>query len=136
MLLAERNSHLAELNAILSAISEGILVWNSAGILMHINSVAAMITGIPSQSMVGRSIKDLISFPAFIQEALQKREQLTDIEANMKFWDRSINCVISLRFVLVNQDLMWTIVTNDFSGGTKWLNMPQQSIRVQPVPAV
>jgi transcriptional regulator of acetoin/glycerol metabolism len=110
-LLAETNNQLAGLNAILSAINDGILVWNAEGILLHINTAAAKMLDTPSRSLVGHSVSETIHFPLFIQEALQRREALTDVEANIGVNHHSISCVISLRFVFQNNDLQSTILT-------------------------
>jgi transcriptional regulator of acetoin/glycerol metabolism len=110
-LLAETNNQLAGLNAILSAINDGILVWNAEDILLHINTAAAKMLNTPSRSLVGHSVTEMIHFPLFIQEALQRREAMTDIEANISVNNRSISCVISLRFVFQNNDLQSTILT-------------------------
>jgi transcriptional activator for dhaKLM operon len=111
LLLAEQNSRLAELSAILASNSDGILVWNSDRILMHINPTAAKIIDIPSQALVGRRVEDHISYPAFVEEALQKQEPLTDVEAAMRIGSRTLNCVLSLRFVENQKGLEWIIVT-------------------------
>lgn len=111
ILLAEQNSHLAELNAILAANSEGILVWNFDHILMHVNASAARIIDIPSEALVGKRVDELFKYPLFIRQALEKQEPLTDVEANLQFGQRSINCVLSLRFVPNNKGLQWVIVT-------------------------
>jgi transcriptional regulator of acetoin/glycerol metabolism len=110
-LLAETNNQLAGLNAILSAINDGILVWNADGILLHINTAAAKMLNTPSRSLVGHSVGEMIHFPLFIQEALQRREAVTDLEANISVNNRSISCVTSLRFVFQNNDLQSTILT-------------------------
>lgn len=110
-LLAEQNSHLAELNAILASISDGILVWNSDMILMHINDSATKIIGISAQLLLGRQAGEVISYPTFIHEAMEKREPLTDVETSVRVGDHNIHCVLSLRFVTHRQGLRWVIVT-------------------------
>lgn len=111
MLLGEQNSQLASLNAILAAISDGILVWNAEGILLHINTAATKIFEMPSKVLVGRYIHEFISFPLFVEEALHRKEPLTDVEVNLAIGQRTVSCVLSLRFVINNNDLQSTIVT-------------------------
>ncbi|HEX9029971.1 MAG TPA: sigma 54-interacting transcriptional regulator, partial [Anaerolineales bacterium] len=110
-LLAEQNSQLAELNEVLAAISEGILVWNPDQVLMHANAAAAHILNLPARSLVGRPVSEVLAYPPFIQEALDKDEVLTDIEAALQVGARLINCVLSLRFVKQRNDLHWVILT-------------------------
>jgi len=111
LLLGEQNSQLAGLNAILAAISDGILVWNADNILLHINTAATKVFEMPSKVLVGRRIDEFIGFPLFIQEALLRKEPLTDVEANLNIGERTVSCVLSLRFVINNNDLQTTIVT-------------------------
>ena len=111
LLLGEQNSQLAGLNAILAAISDGILVWNAEGILLHINTAATKIFDMQSKVLVGRQINEFLSFPLFIQEAIHRKEPLTDVEANLTIGQRTVSCVLSLRFVINNNDLQSTIVT-------------------------
>lgn len=110
-LLAEQNSQMAQLNAILEANSEAIFVWNAEYILMHINEAAAKIIDVPTHSLVGRRISEFLSYPQFIREALEKREPLTDVEANIRFGEKSYNCILSLNFAYNSKELKWIIVT-------------------------
>jgi len=111
VLLAEQNSQLAQLNAILDTITEGIVVWNGERILIHLNNFAARMIGIPIQGLVGLSIGGLLSYPPFIQRSIEKQEPLTDVEATIKIKDRALNCLISLRFVMNKEELQWIIAT-------------------------
>jgi transcriptional regulator of acetoin/glycerol metabolism len=108
-LLAEQNSRLAQLNVILAANSDGVMVWNSEGILMHINPAGARIFGLPQQASLGRQIGELISYPAFVRDAIDKGTPLTDVEANLEVEGRSISCVLSLRYVLNDDKRQWVI---------------------------
>jgi transcriptional regulator of acetoin/glycerol metabolism len=110
-LLEEQNQRLAQLNTILAANSEGILVWNADRVLMHINPAAADILGLPEHIMLGRHIGEFIEYPGFIRQAVEKREPLTDVEMIIKVGGRSINCLISLRYVYNKDDLLWIICT-------------------------
>ncbi len=110
-LLEEQNIQLSELNTILASLSEGILVWNSEGMLMHANTATMNILGLTSGGLVGRPVDDNIRFPAFIQEALQKTEQLKDVEANIIVGERVVNCVINLDHVQKNQETRLVIMT-------------------------
>jgi transcriptional activator for dhaKLM operon len=110
VLLAEYNGQLAQLNAILDTISEGILVWNGDKILMHINTCAAKLLNMPSHSLVGQNIEKFFSYSALIQRAIEDKKPLTDVETNINIGGRTTNCVLSLRFVLNKTDLQWIIV--------------------------
>ena len=112
LLMAEQNVQLAQLNTILSAISDGILVLNTSHMLVHANHAASQMLGIPAQSMMGKPAGMLLSVPAFVEDAIQERKSLTDVEGVIHISDRTVNCLISLDFVFQNPDkLQWIIVT-------------------------
>ena len=111
-LLAEQNSQLAQLNTVLSTISDGILVWSTDYTLIHANSTAGEMLGIPAQSMMGKHADTLFVTPSFVQKAILRRKPLTDVEGVINIGDRKVNCLISLDFVFKSHgELEWIIVT-------------------------
>ncbi|MGE5463105.1 MAG: GAF domain-containing protein, partial [Syntrophothermus sp.] len=104
LLMAEQNSQLAQLNTILSTISDGILVWNPQHMLVHANHAASQMLGIPAQSMVGKPAGALFDLPSFVEEAIQQRKPLTDVDAVIHIDGRAVNCLISLDFVFTSSD--------------------------------
>jgi transcriptional regulator of acetoin/glycerol metabolism len=112
LLMAEQNSQLAQLNTILSTISDGMLVWNAQHMLVHANHAASQMLGIPAYSMVGKPAGVLFSVPAFVEESILQRKPLTDVEGTINVDGRTVNCLISLDFVFQSPDkLQWIIVT-------------------------
>ncbi len=109
-LLGEQNSRLAELNAVLSANSQAILVWNAERVLMHMNPAAAELLGVSQDALLGRHIREFVSYPDFIREAVDERVPLTDVELNIEVNGKSITCVVSIRYVLKDNDLQWIII--------------------------
>lgn len=112
VLFAEQNSQLGQLNTILSAISDGILVLNANDVLVHANNAASQMLGIPSKLMMGKQSETLLSMPPFLSKAVSQRTPLIDVEGIIKVDQREINCLISLDFVFKSQnELQWIIVT-------------------------
>ncbi|PWH14638.1 MAG: hypothetical protein DDG60_07750 [Anaerolineae bacterium] len=112
ILLAEQNSQLAQLNAILSAISDGILVLNEEGILVHANQAASHILNISTQSVLGHSIDQILVLPEFVRRYIAKRKPLTDVEGIVSVGNHSVRCVISLDYVFQTpKHLRWIILT-------------------------
>ena len=110
-LLAEQNSRLDELDAILNVNSEAVFVWNSERILMHMNPAASALLNLPQDTLLGRHIGEFINYPSFIREAVDRRESLTDIEVKIEINGRPLNCLINMRYVLSDNDLKWIILT-------------------------
>ncbi|RPJ22492.1 MAG: PAS domain-containing protein [Chloroflexi bacterium] len=112
LLMAEQNSQLAQLNTILSTISDGILVWNTGHMLVHANHAASQMLGIPAQSMVGKPAGAMFTLPAFVEESILQSKPLIDVEGVFNVGERTVNCLISLDFVFQSTDkLQWIIVT-------------------------
>jgi transcriptional activator for dhaKLM operon len=111
ILLAEQNHQLAEMNTILAAISEGILVWKPQGVLMHANAAATRILHLPASMVVGRPAEESIAFPAFIEAAIRERKPLNNVEAILTVKQKLINCVVSLRYVANARDTEWVVAT-------------------------
>jgi transcriptional activator for dhaKLM operon len=80
LLLAETNDHLAELNAAIEAMSEGLIMVNAEGRLSKINSRAGAILGLSSRSVAGRPLEALVELPDALRAALERRGELADQE--------------------------------------------------------
>ena len=111
LLLEEQNMQFAQLNKILGSISEGVLVWNAEGKLTHINVAAEGIIGISGKKLVGSSYKDLFVSPNFIQEAIELRQPLVDIEAAFQAGDDHVVCILSMQFITQGDAVQSVIVT-------------------------
>ena len=111
LLLEEQNMQFAQLNKILGSISEGVLVWNAEGNFTHINAAAEQILGISGKKLVGSPYKDLIVSSSFIQEAIEQRQSLTDIEAAFHIDEHTVNCLLSMQFIAQGNAVQSVIVT-------------------------
>jgi transcriptional activator for dhaKLM operon len=80
MLLAETNDHLAELNAAIEAMSEGLVLLDAQGRVSKINSRAAQMLGLSARGAAGRLLDELIELPAALAVALERRREINDQE--------------------------------------------------------
>ncbi len=80
MLLAETNDHLAELNAALEAMSEGLVLLDAHGRISKINSRAGQILGLSARGAAGRPLDALIELPNVLAVALERRHEINDQE--------------------------------------------------------
>ncbi len=98
-LLVEQNSQLGRLNAILDTISEGILVWNAEGVVIHANPAATELLGITRSHLMGDPLEAHVRLPEFVREAIAQHDPLTDVEIELLAAGKPLHCVLSLRFV-------------------------------------
>lgn len=111
VLMNEQNSQMAELNAVLSAISEGILVFNADNVVMHANLPASQLLGVPVKNLLGRSINPYVNIQPTMNEAIQAHASVTDREVCITYEGKSVNVILSLRYVYNNNNLRWMIAT-------------------------
>jgi transcriptional regulator of acetoin/glycerol metabolism len=109
-LLWEQNNNVAKLNAILANIVEGILVWNTEGILIHANQAASEQFDLSMDMLMGRRIEEFVEFPDFLQQAISSRKPVTDVEASLKVGRRFVDGIISLRFVRSGRNIQAIIM--------------------------
>ena len=110
-LLAEQHSHLAQMNAILEANSDGVLVWDAMHTLTRINHAAVKILDLPVQSIIGKRIEEFIIAPPYFQEVLEKLRPINNVELTFRVDGKSVRCLVSLRFITTNRDEHWTIAS-------------------------
>lgn len=95
--LSETNRHLARLNSVFGAISEGVISWNQDGIVTHINAQAGEILHINPHAIMGRPLEEKLELPPAIAEAVKKSESLRDVEASLRINNYTVNCLVSLQ---------------------------------------
>ncbi len=111
VLMREQNSNLAELNAVLSAISEGILVWNSSNVLMHANLSASQLLGAPAKSLLGKPIDAFMNLQPSLDYLIRNRTAVTDREVRLTVEGHVVNTIMSIRYVYNGDELQWIIAT-------------------------
>lgn len=110
--LAELNSQLDQLNTILSLITDGIVVWNSDNILIHVNPAAVNMIDRPAQSFFGKHIEQLFTIPTILDQAIRQHTVINDVEIALSVDNKTIECVVSLFFVFNKKgEMQWGILT-------------------------
>ncbi len=95
--LQETNQHLSQVNAILGAVTEGIIVWNRQGEIRHVNDQAAEMLQVNPRTVVGRLLEEVWRLPAEITTAIEQGKELHDLELSLHTPDGPIRCVVTLR---------------------------------------
>ncbi len=109
-LLAEQSSHLAQLNAILEANTDGVIVFNPNGFIMKLNSGASKMLGMSVPACIGQHVNDIFVYPDFIIDAIRQRSPLSNVETTLRAGNNSIHCVLSVKYALSQQQLQWVIM--------------------------
>ncbi len=95
--LEEANQHLGQVNTILGAITEGVMVWNQEGEIRHVNEQAARMLQINPRMALGRPLTDMIRPPAELTAAISEGSELQDVELSLQINDRIVRCLVTLR---------------------------------------
>jgi len=95
--LQEANARYSELHNVFETISEGILAWNEAGIVTHINARAGDILGISPTGVVGRPLHTVLRFAPEVQQAIETHTVLEDLTTTLTVQERAVPCAVSLR---------------------------------------
>ncbi len=93
----EANRHLTEVRMILGSIAEGIISWNEAEIVSHVNMPAGQILRVNPASAVGHRVQDVLDLPPILREAVSRQRELRDEEVTFQVGGRGIHCLVSLR---------------------------------------
>jgi transcriptional activator for dhaKLM operon len=95
--LEEANQHLSQVNTILGAITEGVIVWNQEGEVRHVNEQAATMLQINPRTAVGRPLDDVVRLPAELVTAISEGGELHDVEVILQVLERDVRCLVTLR---------------------------------------
>ncbi|HJS29704.1 MAG TPA: sigma 54-interacting transcriptional regulator [Anaerolineales bacterium] len=129
-LLEQQNEQLAELNAILEAITDGIIVWNADRTLVHANNAAVSILEVPLPSIAGRPLQSILPLPEVIIDAAAEGKPLTGIEVHLNKGDKVIECVASLRYVRTGQQIKWVVLSLRRSEEIRQLLQQQTGVQI------
>jgi transcriptional regulator of acetoin/glycerol metabolism len=95
--LEEANQHLSEVNTIVGAITEGVIVWNQQGEIRQVNAQAGEMLRINPRAAVGRALADVLALPGEVREAIEQGDELADVELTLPMAGRDVRCMLTLR---------------------------------------
>lgn len=98
--LEEANRRLTEVNAVLETITEGVIAWDEAGKVNHVNARAGDMLHLNPAAVLGQSLTGIIDLPAVVTEAIQNNGELHDTEATFEVNGRIINVLVTLRPIM------------------------------------
>ncbi|MCU0492478.1 MAG: sigma 54-interacting transcriptional regulator [Chloroflexaceae bacterium] len=92
-LLAEANDQLAELYAAMESMSEGLMFVGPQGEIRRINSRAADTLGLQRRTVAGQPLEEVLTPPLLVRQALQRREEVAELELR---WQRGPETVATM----------------------------------------
>ncbi|RMG97376.1 MAG: PTS-dependent dihydroxyacetone kinase operon transcriptional regulator DhaR, partial [Chloroflexi bacterium] len=95
--LEEANHRLTELNTILEAINEGVIAWNNAGKIHHINTRAGKLLHLNPTAILGQRLTDVLPLPAVLTQAIARQQELHNVEVRFELNQRPIRAFVTLR---------------------------------------
>lgn len=99
--LAEANHRLTELNTIMESITEGVITWNNAGKINHVNSQAGRLLNLSPSSVLGLPLVDVLGVPEVLKSSLRSNKDLEDMEVTLdiKISGELLQSIVTLRVV-------------------------------------
>ncbi len=104
--LEEANHRLLEVNTVMSAVTEGVIAWNTDGDINHVNAKACEMLNLNSASVLGLSISQLLDLPKVIQTAVRDVVELHNAEVMFRINDRAVRSLVSLRPIIDGSSLV------------------------------
>lgn len=102
--LEEANLHLSEVNTILGTIEEGVVAWDKAGRIQHVNAQAGQILGIQPAIILGRPLAMFFHFPPVLAEAIATGDSLSNVEVDIEVNGQNSRCLVSLQPIAEGSD--------------------------------
>ncbi len=103
--LGSANVLLAEMNAILQTLSEGIMLLQSDGTITHMNARAGHLLRLAQTRVTGRRLASVVEVPAPLEQALQQGRELHDEELIFRVGGERIACVCTLHMIASPEDV-------------------------------
>jgi sigma-54 dependent transcriptional regulator, acetoin dehydrogenase operon transcriptional activator AcoR len=102
--LSSANELLAELNAILQSLTEGIMLLQRDGTISQMNARAGTLLGLVPARVTGQRLRDVLEVPPALAAALQAAREMHDEEIVFHAAGTSVRCLCSLRAIASGGD--------------------------------
>ncbi|HEV2461177.1 MAG TPA: sigma 54-interacting transcriptional regulator [Ktedonobacterales bacterium] len=115
--LGSANDLLAEMNAILQTLSEGIMLLHGDGTVAQMNARAGTLLGLAPAQVTGRRLVDVVEVPDTLADALRLGRELHDEELILRARGERIACLCTLRAIAAHNALPALTSFADIAGG-------------------
>jgi transcriptional regulator of acetoin/glycerol metabolism len=100
LLRQEAELRTVEINHIIDAISDGLLVWDGKGRVIFVNLRGSTILGVRQSHLMGRELRSFVELPEILQTAVKNAESLTDVECSLMIGSAPIMMVVNLHNII------------------------------------
>lgn len=97
--LAESNQHLSEVYVLLEGVEEGVLAWDSSGVIHYLNSKGSDLLELQSNRVLGCNIESVLNLPQRVKLAIKNKQELPMFETSVESDQKLISLLMSLRLV-------------------------------------
>ncbi len=99
LMLEQANHRLRQLDTILESVADGVLTWDTAGTVDHINSMACQILGVRRSAFLGQPVAAIMNLVPHLQAAINHQQELSNVETTLQIDDRIVKCMMSIRTI-------------------------------------
>jgi transcriptional regulator of acetoin/glycerol metabolism len=103
----EASAYAIQINNIIDAMSEGLLVWNEKQTVIHLNLPGSELLGVRPARLMGRHLGEMITLPEVIARASERSESLTDIECTLMVNNRMLALMVNFRVVTLPRTTLY-----------------------------
>lgn len=97
MMLEQVNRQLRQIDSVLQSVTDGVITWDTDGIVENINSMACQILRMRHAMIVGKRLLDVLNLPPYVATVIEAHQEISDVETRVQIDDRIVKCLISVR---------------------------------------
>ncbi|MDG3087849.1 dihydroxyacetone kinase operon transcriptional regulator DhaR [Vibrio hannami] len=102
--LTESNQHLSEVYVLLEGVEEGVLAWDTQGVVHYLNKKGSTLLDLESNKALGNKVDSLIHLPQKVRHAIESKQELEMFETTVESNQKLISLLMSLRLVKDEQN--------------------------------
>ncbi|MDJ0754818.1 MAG: dihydroxyacetone kinase operon transcriptional regulator DhaR [Ardenticatenaceae bacterium] len=95
--LEQANDQIHQMRTLLETIHDGVLAWDEKGVITQLNGQAADMLSLEPKTFLGELLRDVITLPPVVVNAIIEQYELVDVETKIQVGDKEVNCWVSLR---------------------------------------
>lgn len=92
----EAEDKAVEINHIIDAIADGMLVWDQSGRVIYVNLAGSRILGVRRTHIMGRELGSFMQLPDILRDAQENTHDLSDIECSLTIGEQPVGVVVNL----------------------------------------